>query len=146
MRNSKQHLFTVAFVCLWAALILGCTLRKENSNSGQTTSPRTSPTTTATTSSSPARAATNDSPTNGNLPASAPGVTMANFNRLQNGMTYAQVAQILGKEGEKLGVMESGGVKIVTYKWDADKDGSGATMTAFFKNGKLDSKLQFALK
>ena len=146
MRNSKQHLFTVAFVCLWTASILGCTLPKENSNSGQTSSPPTSPTNTATTSSSPARAATNDSLTNANIPASTAGVTMANFNRLQNGMTYAQVVQILGKEGEELSVMESGGVKIVLYKWDADEKDSGATMSAFFKNGKLDSKLQFALK
>jgi hypothetical protein len=61
-------------------------------------------------------------------------------------MTYAQVVQILGKEGEEASVMESGGYKIVMYTWDADEDGSGATMSAFFKNGKLDSKLQFALK
>ena len=71
---------------------------------------------------------------------------MANFNRLQNGMTYAQVVQILGKEGEELNVMESGGIKIVLYKWDADEEDSDATMSVFFKNGKLDSKLQFALK
>ena len=146
MRNSKQRLFTVAFVCLLLALILGCTRPKENSHSGQTTSPATSPTNPATNSSSPARSATNNSPANANTSASTVGVTMANFNRLQNGMTYAQVVQILGKEGEQQSVMESGGVKIVMYKWDADRDGSGATMSAFFKNGKLDSKLQFALK
>ena len=42
--------------------------------------------------------------------------------------------------------MKSGGDKVVLYKWDANKDDSGATMSAFFKNGKLDSKLQYALK
>lgn len=147
MRNSKQHLFTVAFVgCLWLALIPGCTPSKESSNSGQITSPATSPTNTATTSSSPARSATNNSLTNASTPARAAGVTMANFNRLQNGMTYAQVVEILGKEGEQSSVMESGGTKIVMYKWDADEDGSGARLDAFFKNGKLDSKFQFALK
>jgi hypothetical protein len=147
VRNSKQHLFTVAFVgCLWLALILGCTSLKESSNSGQTASPATSPTNTATTSSSPARSATNNSQTNANSPASTAGVTMANFNRLQKGMTYAQVVQILGKEGEESGVLGSGGDKVVMYKWDADEDVSDARLDAFFKNGKLDSKLQFALK
>ncbi len=147
MRNSKQHLFTVALLgCLWLALILGCTALKESSDSGQTTSPTTSPTNTATTSSSPARSATNNSPTNADIPASTGGITLSNFNRLRNGMTYAQVVQILGKEGEESGVLEGGGDKVVVYKWDADQDGSGATMTAFFKNGKLDSKLQFGLK
>ena len=62
-------------------------------------------------------------------------------------MTYAQVVQILGKEGKKsgeLGSSEVTGYKIVMYQWDGD--GSDAKINAFFKNGKLDSKLQFALK
>ena len=96
--------------------------------------------------SSSAPAATNNPQTNSSIPPSTTGVTMANFNRLQKGMTYAQAVQILGKEGKKEGVMESGGIKIETYKWDADEDGSDATMTAFFKNGRLDTKFQFALK
>ena len=141
MRNSKQHLFTVTVVgCLWLALILGCTQLKEISNSGQTTPPTNNATT-----SSPGRA-TNNSPSNADIPASTAGVTMANFNRLQKGMTYAQVVQILGKEGKQEGVLGSGAEKIVMYKWDADEDGSGATMSVFFKDGKLDTKFQFALK
>lgn len=147
MRNSKQHLFTIAFVgCLWLALILGCTSLKESLNSGQATPPAASPTNTATTSSSPAPSATNNSPTNADIPARAAGVTMANFNRLQKGMTYAQVVEILGKEGEEEGVLGSGGEKIVMYRWDGDGENSGATMSAFFKNGKLDTKFQFALE
>ena len=74
------------------------------------------------------------------------GVTMANYDRLQNGMTYAQVVQILGKEGERSNVMESGGIKIEMYKWAAAEDGSDARLDAFFKNGRLDKKSQFALK
>ena len=64
-------------------------------------------------------------------------------------MTYAQVVQILGKEGEELGKLggnETGGYKIVMYQWDGDGGGSGAKINAFFENGKLDSKLQFGLK
>lgn len=147
MRNSKQPLFIVAFVgCLWLALIFGCTPFKERSNSGQPASPATSPINTAPTSASPARSATTNSLNNASSPTSTTGVTMANFNRLQNGMTYAQVVQILGKEGEQSGVLGSGSDKVVMYKWDADEDGSGARLDAFFKNGKLDKKLQFALK
>ncbi len=64
-------------------------------------------------------------------------------------MTYAQVVQILGKEGKEsgeLGSNEMGSYKIVMYQWDGDGGGSDAKINAFFKNGKLDSKLQFALK
>jgi hypothetical protein len=68
---------------------------------------------------------------------------MANFNRLQTGMTYAQAVQILGKEGEKLSSNEMGSYKIEMYQWDGDGD---AKINAFFENGKLDSKLQFGLK
>ena len=64
-------------------------------------------------------------------------------------MTYAQVVQILGKEGEKLselGSSELGGDKIVMYQWDGDGGGPDAKINAFFKNGKLDKKFQFDLK
>jgi len=100
----------------------------------------------ATTGSSPESSATNNSPANTSIPASTTGVTMANYDRLLNGMTYAQVVKILGKEGERSTVLESGGVKIEMYKWAAADDGSDAELDAFFKNGKLDKKSQFALK
>ena len=146
MQNPKQHLFTLAFIgCLWLALILGCTPPKENSNSGQNSSPATSPTNTATTSSSPARSTAKTSPTTASTPASTAGVTMENYNRLKTGMTYAQVVQILGKEGEELSSNEIGGYKTVMYKWDGDA-GWGANMNAMFQNGKLNSKSQFGLK
>ncbi len=93
-----------------------------------------------------APSATSDSLTNTNTSASTAGVTMANFNRLQTGMTYAQVVQILGKEGEQSGVLGSGSEKVVMYKWAPDGDSSGARLDTFFKNGKLDRKLQFSLK
>jgi hypothetical protein len=138
VQNPKQHIFTLALVgCLWLALILGCSRLKGNSNSRQPTSPA-SPTNTATTSSNTASSPTTNA-----------GVTMANYNRLQMGMTYAQVVQILGKEGEKLtelGSKETTGDVVVMYQWDGDGGGPDAKMNAFFKNGKLDSKLQFHLK
>jgi hypothetical protein len=138
VQNPKQHLFTLAFIgCLWLALILGCTRPKENSNSGQTTSPAASPT----------RSSTNNSPNTASSPTTTAGVTMANYNRLQTGMTYAQVVQILGKEGEELGKLGGNetAFKIVMYKWAGD-GGGDPRIDAFFKDGKLDKKSQFGLK
>ena len=96
-------------------------------------------------SATPAPAATSDTQTGTSRPAGT-GVTKANFDRLQNGMTYAQVVQILGKEGKKESDMEAGGMKIEMYKWNADNGETDARLDAFFKNGKLDKKSQFALK
>ena len=70
---------------------------------------------------------------------------MENYNRLKTGMTYAQVVQILGKEGEELSSNEIGGYTTVMYKWDGDA-GWGANMNAMFQNGKMNSKSQFGLK
>ncbi len=92
------------------------------------------------------RSAADNSQTDASIPSSTAGVSMANFNRLQKGMTYAQVVKILGKEGKQESVMEGGGIKIVMYKCDGDGENSGGTMSAFFEDGKLDTKFQFALK
>jgi hypothetical protein len=72
---------------------------------------------------------------------------MANFNRLQKGMTYAQVVKILGKEGEKSGELGTNetAFKIVMYKWAGD-GGGDPRIDTFFKDGKLDTKSQFGLK
>lgn len=94
---------------------------------------------------SAAPAATNDSQASTSTLNSTAGVTMANFNRLQKGMTYAQAVQVLGKEGKKESVMEAGGTKIEMYKWDVAEN-TQATMSVFFKDGMLDTKFQFGLK
>ncbi len=73
------------------------------------------------------------------------GVTMANFNRLETGMTYSQVVEILGKEGEELSSNDIAGYKTVMYKWDGEA-GWGSNMNVMFQNGKLISKSQFGLK
>ena len=73
---------------------------------------------------------------------------MANYNRLQTGMTYDQVVQILGKEGKKgaeLGT-EKTAFKVVIYMWAGDGGGPDAELTVLFKDKKLDKKDQFGLK
>lgn len=146
MQASKQHRFTLALVGgLWLALVLGCTSLKEIANSGQNSSPVASPANTATTSSPPSRSSADNSPNTANGTATSGGVTLANYDRLQTGMTYAQVVQILGKQGEKMSSNEVGSLKIEMYRWDGN-GGRDSEMHAFFQNGKLDKKMQFALK
>jgi hypothetical protein len=93
-----------------------------------------------------APAATNDPQTNPGDQLSLTGVTKANFDRLQKGMTYAQVVEILGKKGEQTGVLGSGADKVEMYKWDPDNGDADARLDANFIHGMLDSKLQFGLK
>jgi hypothetical protein len=72
------------------------------------------------------------------------GVTKANYNELKTGMTYSQVVQVLGKDGDELSSNEIGDIKTVMYKWDGDSFGSN--MNAMFQNDKLMSKAQIGLK
>jgi len=73
------------------------------------------------------------------------GVTLANFNRLQDGMSYDEAVAILGVEGRLLSQTDLAGIQTVMYSWTGE--GSiGANMNAMFQNGKLISKAQFGLK
>jgi hypothetical protein len=132
---------------MWLAMILGCTLPKENSNSSSssTQNSNASSTQNASTSSSPTQqrspSRTTSTPS---TPSFTPGVTIANYNRLKTGMTYAQVVEILGKEGTELSSNDIGGIKTVMYQWEGE--GFGANMNAMFQNGKMIQKAQFGLK
>ena len=69
-------------------------------------------------------------------------VTLAQYERLQTGMTYQQVVSILGGEGCKLPQDEKGGE--VTYSWwGAEID---MKMDATFQDGKLIQKTHSGLK
>ena len=72
-----------------------------------------------------------------------PSVTMANFNRIRNGMTYAEVVSILGQPTQELSRTEVAGIETVMYQWDG---GFMANMNAMFQNGKMVSKAQFGLR
>jgi cytoskeletal protein RodZ len=132
---------------IWLAMILGCTLPKDNSNgpSSPTQNSNSSSTQNASTTSSPTpqRSQSNTASTP-STSSSAPGVTMANYTRLKTGMTYAQVVEILGKEGTELSSNEISGIKTVMYQWEGE--GFGANMNAMFQNGKMIQKAQFGLK
>jgi hypothetical protein len=77
-----------------------------------------------------------------------PGVNYENYQRLKIGMKYAEVVEILGKEGEELGrkTVPKGMVghnTLIVYKWAAEKKDS--YVAAEFENGKLREKRQKGL-
>lgn len=72
------------------------------------------------------------------------GVTLANFNKIQTGMKYEEVASIFGDPGELTAQSEFGGFKSEIYSWDAEKGFGSASVT--FMNGEVQSKAQFGLE
>jgi hypothetical protein len=71
-------------------------------------------------------------------------VDKAGYQALKTGMTYKQVAQILGCEGEGVSENEIAGFHTIMYKWYG-KDGI-SNMNVMFQNGRLMQKSQFGLK
>lgn len=78
-----------------------------------------------------------------------PVVSLSEYNRIQNGMSYRDVVAIIGTEGTEIssnhidgvpGVIED--IDTVMYEW---RNPSGAGMNAIFQNNRLVSKSQFGL-
>lgn len=72
------------------------------------------------------------------------GVTMDQFVRIKEGMTYNEVVAILGSDGELTSSNELAGYKTVLYTWAGASFASN--MNAMFQNDKMISKAQFGLK
>lgn len=72
------------------------------------------------------------------------GVNMENYLKLQNGMSYEEVVEILGEQGEELSSNNIAGTSTIMYMWKA-KGFSGANMNAMFQDGGLVQKSQFGL-
>lgn len=98
--------------------------------------------------STPASNTTNSSQTTNSQSVSQPqaksGVTLANFNKLADGISYRQAVSILGEEGVVSSESNVAGYKTILYTWKADN--WGGNMNAMFQNDKLISKAQFGLK
>lgn len=77
----------------------------------------------------------------------AEGISKAEFNEIQNGMTYEEVVSIIGVEGELLSEVGEKGTQFYTvmYVWYGET-GLGANANALFQGGKLNSKAQFGLE
>lgn len=71
-----------------------------------------------------------------------PVVTMSEFNRIENGLSYADVVQIIGASGQEMSRSDVAGITTVMYSWS---NSNGSNMNAMFQDGKLISKAQFGL-
>jgi len=71
-----------------------------------------------------------------------PVATKAEFDRLQEGITYEQAVQIIGAPGEVQSSSDLAGIKTVMYGW---ANANGSNMNAMFQNGALIQKAQFGL-
>ncbi|MBJ8090217.1 DUF3862 domain-containing protein [Bacillus cereus] len=80
-------------------------------------------------------------------PKNKPGISKAEFDQIQNGMSYDEVKAIIGSDGEVLSETGQAGEQFHTimYKWDGEK-GFGANANFMFQEGKLQNKSQFGLK
>lgn len=71
--------------------------------------------------------------------------TAAQFGQLREGMTYQQIAGIIGCDGELLSSSEVGNYKTEMYAW-AGSGGFGANMNVMLQNDRMMMKSQFGLK
>lgn len=81
------------------------------------------------------------------VPKNKPTITKAEFDKIQNGMTYEQVTEIIGGPGEVTAESGTKGTDLYTviYQYKGEGDlGANASMT--FQGGKLEMKAQFGLK
>jgi Skp family chaperone for outer membrane proteins len=71
------------------------------------------------------------------------GITKAAYDRIQTGMTYRQVVEIIGQQGEELSRNSIGGEETVMCQWTTR---TGPNMNAIFQGGRLVQKAQFGLE
>ncbi len=69
-------------------------------------------------------------------------LNVANFEKMEKGMKYADVVKLLGSEGEVISDGEMSGIRTVMYKWSG---ANGAFLKAIFQNGKLIDKVHTGL-
>lgn len=70
-------------------------------------------------------------------------ITLSEFNRVQTGMSYSEVKEIIGSDGTLQSENQSGNYRFSLFKWDG-RGISGASM--MFEDGVLYQKSQFGLK
>lgn len=72
-------------------------------------------------------------------------LNLEKFNKIETGMSYQEVVNIIGEEGTVLSESEIGNIKSTIYSWYGE--GSiGANANITFQNGKVVSKAQVGLK
>lgn len=71
-------------------------------------------------------------------------ISYEEFVSIENGMTYNEVVQIIGSNGELLSESEFDGVNSTIFVWYGDAY-SGANANIYFENGVVTSKAQYGL-
>ena len=72
-------------------------------------------------------------------------ITLAKYDLLENGMSYAQVVGLLGKPGVEFSTGDLvPGYRVQMYQWF--NDAQTGNMSATFQNDKLTAKAQFGLQ
>lgn len=82
-------------------------------------------------------------------PVESAGVTIskAEYDQLENGMSYKKVVALVGGEGEQLSETGSPGEEFYTAMYSYDGEGGlGANVSLIFQDDKLMTKSQFGLK
>ena len=75
-------------------------------------------------------------------PTSRKGVTLANYNKLQTGMSYSEVVEILGSPGKKISD-ETAAPNTITYMWGGDQVGN---IRVTFQNDRLLQKSEYGMQ
>jgi outer membrane protein assembly factor BamE (lipoprotein component of BamABCDE complex) len=74
-------------------------------------------------------------------------ITKAEFDEIQNGMSYDQVSKIIGGPGEVMSEVGTKGEQFYTVMYMYKGEGSlGSNANLMFQDGKLNTKAQFGLK
>jgi len=76
-------------------------------------------------------------------------VTYEDYNKVKEGMTYEEVVEVVGEEGDQMssinieGAGQFEGASSKAYKW---QNSDGSNMIVMFSNGEVMSKSQTMLK
>ena len=70
-------------------------------------------------------------------------ITFAMFEKVESGMTLAQVQEITGSDGELMSEAEFAGFKSTSYQW---ANWGGSNMIVMFQNGRVTTKAQAGLR
>jgi hypothetical protein len=72
-------------------------------------------------------------------------ITMAEFDKIMNGMPCDQLPELIGSPGQVMADSDVGGIKTTVYKWDGvGTTGANASVTC--QNGAVVTKAQAGLK
>ncbi len=112
-------------------VVLGCNMLNKKTEKVDTPTPP--PDSTSTTSKdSPKTTSSSDSG----------GLTMENYEKIKNGMTYEEVTELLGSKGEETRSSTIGKIELKSYKWEGD---NYKRIYVNFRDNKVNSKTQSGL-